>query len=583
MNSESLRKRFPETYANFFIGNDLVASAPFSFHWGPGSVGERQKLLRTRVKIPLRCYAGLRSIPGKDVRFGEALMFDQAEGKFKSVAFEKVNKESAATAAEIRAYLDAAGYAGGVEIAVLSEAPRGYGLGFSGSFGAAVAAGALVLAGKFSAKDLTGSEFEGSPMFKKLHNCAWKLDFIPRYGNTSGENAYLALAPVGMGHFLCETFDVEEGPSALNAASVHGRIVRDHSGKPIHPAALPVDFCVVYSGLPTDTRQVEMFKGADRRALEGCAVVAKDLLTGEDGKTKKFYVGKYAAKGASPYDAVVDAMLVLNIKTAETFQKLTKEGSGSSAVDELIENANLLRGVAAVAERQANFAEELAFRFRAARKADSERVGIMPCYTGKVGGSYVVVMRPGESRDTLDRALEGLRTLYPQAAVEYASWIDGEPLEGAKVEQHAAGGVHSPMVPKDTAVFRDGNGRTYAASYADIIKKETKGLLFDTVTMKVLLNGEQLTSKDIPSQSTAVEIFTRLLEKDDREVLSSNLPASSYARDKGLMAGKVIMPLKTFVEKATGKEIDLRIRGTSSSYSISLGACGIPVGTVSRR
>ena len=37
------------------------------------------------------------------------------------------------------------------------------------------------------------------------------------------------------------------------------------------------------------------------------------------------------------------------------------------------------------------------------------------------------------------------------------------------------------------------------------------------------------------------------------------------------------------VEAATGKEIDLRIRGTSSSYSISLGACGIPVGTVSRR
>jgi hypothetical protein len=56
--------------------------------------------------------------------------------------------------------------------------------------------------------------------------------------------------------------------------------------------------------------------------------------------------------------------------------------------------------------------------------------------------------------------------------------------------------------------------------------------------------GTKLTSKDIHSQNTTIDMMRLLLGNIGKEVSNSRLPISTYSQNKNELLGKIIIPIQ---------------------------------------
>lgn len=76
-------------------------------------------------------------------------------------------------------------------------------------------------------------------------------------------------------------------------------------------------------------------------------------------------------------------------------------------------------------------------------------------------------------------------------------------------------------------------------------------MIFDTTTRKIYFQGEKLTSDDVPSQTTIVDIMNILIDRMGEDVKNDGFPLSSYMKNKNEMLGKIVIPLIRFLETKT--------------------------------
>ena len=82
-------------------------------------------------------------------------------------------------------------------------------------------------------------------------------------------------------------------------------------------------------------------------------------------------------------------------------------------------------------------------------------------------------------------------------------------------------------------------------------------MLLDTIRGKIYIGGEKLTSKDIHSQNTAIDMLKILIENIGNDVSNSKLPVSTYSQNKNEILGKVVLPVKKLAHQYFGKELPL--------------------------
>ena len=145
--------------------------------------------------------------------------------------------------------------------------------------------------------------------------------------------------------------------------------------------------------------------------------------------------------------------------------------------------------------------------------------------------------------------------------LEYASWIDWYSDEWMRVEQDLSNDIFSEYLKSGSVIYKDNFGKSYIWDYNTILEKESKWLLLDCVEWKIYVNWKDITSKDLLSQSTTVEVLDCLISRFWETVTSKELPYSSYSTRRNQMAGKIIIPLKKLTKKYFGKEIDLECSG----------------------
>ena len=121
-----------------------------------------------------------------------------------------------------------------------------------------------------------------------------------------------------------------------------------------------------------------------------------------------------------------------------------------------------------------------------------------------------------------------------------------------------------------SVIYKDNFGKSYIWDYNSILEKESKWLLLDCVEWKIYVNWKDITSKELLSQSTTVEVLDCLVSRFWETVTSKELPYSSYSTQRNQMAGKIILPLKKLTKKYFGKEIDLECSGGLGWFNLIL-------------
>lgn len=183
------------------------------------------------------------------------------------------------------------------------------------------------------------------------------------------------------------------------------------------------------------------------------------------------------------------------------------------------------------------------------KQFENEEIGIFPFNTGKIGGSLFFVTKSKRSRATMQKVLDHLRQEGYIAHLDYASWRDGFSSDGVRVEQFISEKIYSDYTKEGNVFFSDSKGASYFGDYESIIENEKDCILLDTIRGRIYIRGIKLTSKDIHSQNTTIDMMKILLENIGKEISNSKLPVSTYSQNKNEILSKVILPIRKLAKE----------------------------------
>jgi len=209
----------------------------------------------------------------------------------------------------------------------LSEVPRGHSLGFSGTFGALLATGLFIITEKLEAHILRNdySAFLSSEIYKKIFLLAWKFDLISTYGSTTGHNALIAFSTSPLPTLrYTEHFTSDIAFEGLG--NLYGKFEPiGEKFKNAHHSEIMFDYGMIFSGIPTDTRQVEIFRKADSYEFDKIKEIITEDVLDEQSMNENIYFKKFLDKDCSIYHTMSDILSILGIKTVYLFKKMFRK------------------------------------------------------------------------------------------------------------------------------------------------------------------------------------------------------------------------------------------------------------------
>lgn len=84
-----------------------------------------------------------------------------------------------------------------------------------------------------------------------------------------------------------------------------------------------------------------------------------------------------------------------------------------------------------------------------------EKIGMVNCYSSKLGGSYMVILREDSNKKHFIETVEKLKTEYPDVQLAYSSRIDGISEDGLQIEQHLHQNIFSPYTQKSKFMYKN--------------------------------------------------------------------------------------------------------------------------------
>lgn len=579
MNSAELQKKFPEAYKDFFSTNDLILSGCFSFPWG-SIIGERSNNILIKSKIPLKNFVWIKEKNKTWVTYRNIKIFNILESTFQEHSLHSLGIDVPNITSIIEEFLEESGYSRWIEISWLSEISRGHSFWFAGTFFATLATGLFLFTGRISHATLSRyEEFSQSPEFKEIFLLAWKMELVVKYGNTIGQNVIHTLQnTANPSYFLAENNEWKE---LWDVYSKYVDIVKHYSEK-IISSTIPVDYLVIFSWVPTNTKIVEAVNKARWEKISKHWAFIREEMLGEEWMLKDIYIRRFADDERLIRQAYDDVIALSWVKTLELFIEMLANWYDEHAIDEFIGNIDKYRYTISLIEKLNSFSEDFVFYFRKNQNHYNEKFSILPIYSGKMWGGYLIVMRPTVSRGTLANTLQEMKEYYPNMEVEYSSYLDGNCEDGIIVEQFVSKSVFSTYVQADRVLLKKNSWESILEKHGAILEKENHGILIDTITNKIYLNGLKLTSKEIPSQNATADILNILFERIWEDISNKELPISSYSNNKNEMLGKIVIPLVKLIEEKLWKQLPFICKWEINNFYLKLNPTPIPIGIIKK-
>jgi hypothetical protein len=179
-------------------------------------------------------------------------------------------------------------------------------------------------------------------------------------------------------------------------------------------------------------------------------------------------------------------------------------------------------------------------------------------------------MKKGRSQTTLTKTLERLKSDGYNILLDHASWRDGYASNGVQIDQYISQKIYSEYTKAGDVFYSDSFGSSYSGNYDSIIQNETEGILLDTIGGRIYIQGKKLTSKDIHSQNTTIDMLKILLQHIGQEVSNSRLPVSTYSQNKNEILSKVVIPLRRITKEYFDQEVSLSCSGGITEYYLRL-------------
>ncbi len=555
-NTKSLQNHFPDVYRDFFSRNDLVVSWCFVLPWVREAWNDSKSYFRFKTSLPLKCYVWIKIRNDRNIIFSWVNSFDITLKKFEKVDYIKINKEEEKIINFLKKEFSKLWFSNWIEIEILSETARWHWLWFSWVTAAIISYWIYILSKNILWKDCLDM------YFKEIFSLSWKLDFISRYGDTFGHNSIFTLKPnKGVSCFFTDKVNITlENIDEIDDIYYEFKKINQNNN-----IDLPFDYFLVFSWMPSDTKQIEYYKRLEHLDNHISEFVRENIFSNE----KDIYLNNFS-NNDFVHDLKLNIINLQNLNALNLFYEIYKKPHDSWLVQDFINQINACRESVTFLESDSNFAKDLIHLFKNNKINHDEDIGVCQVYSWKFWWWYIVVTKLWSSRETINKTVEWLKSFYPNVEVEYNSYIDWLCEDPVRVEQYISKEIYSKYLDKNKVVYQDNKWVTYLWKYLDILENENKWLIFDMINSKIYFQSKKLTSKDIPSQNTTIEIITKLMENVWVEISNKEFSVSSYTWNKNEMLGKIILPLLKFIEEKTWEKLPLTCKWSITDFYLKI-------------
>jgi hypothetical protein len=580
MNTKSLQKEFKSEYEGFFAKHDLVLSACNSFPWNLWFWYNKNKI-HIKQKIPTKTYIWINIASENKIMINSVHSFDVLQQSFNIVEFKNINKKNNELMVFIQNYLEDQGYTKWLEIDFLSENPRGHGLAFSWTAGVLLATAIFLLLKKITLSDIKDYDtFTKSPIFEEIFQLWRKIDDISKYGNSIGNNCYVAMMNGGLPVVIfSEEYDTNAKKTEIKT---YKKPIKDFLKIKNDISELHLDYGIIYSGIENKIEHIhQLFSNTEEELLEIEKASLEILKDNGINKTKWFPFERIFEKHF--LQSLEDGFFVLNFKLLYMFKLLLQKGFDEQILIEFIQTINENNDLGMFFEKHNKIFPLYKFWFDHYKKNDDEIIWLFPINTSKTWWSFVFVAKHNKSRDTILNTIKKLQEIWHKNLnLEYASWLDGTGEDGIQIEQWINSEIFSAYIQKDQVYYKDNQWESYIGNYNEILAKNKTGLLLDMMHNKMYLNGKKLTSNDLCSQTTTINVLYQLMENIWADIANKEFEISSYSKNKNEMLGKIVLPLISLIEKETGEMFPLICKGSIYDFYMKLNPSIIKVAFVKK-
>ncbi len=544
LNTKTLQATFPEVYRRFFVPCQRVASASHSFLWAGEFSGFYDGLMLAQ-KLPLRLYIGFEFTTDGQISIDRQYeAYSVSAQKFETCTID--SRLSDILTDYLTQHFANLDDFTGLKVKFLAEVPFGHSLGSHGAIASAVA---LLLS--------------NSDNVMSCYPQAQTILAAIQSGHTSGVSAYLALAntasPVVFAHKT----------SGFWAKPLHELI--KHEKLP----AWPFDFALIYTGAQVNTESVVRASATSTAELDAIAHGVSGLL---HDQTERHYTKTY--------------MEMLNMTCGiciYSMSELFHKGPSRDRLEAFFNGLNQYQNMLLLLDVSTPIIDNLYSAIHAMANKQQNEVGsgVKVSGVGK-GGVMVCALPYGTYRDSIFTVISQTSVLTGASiCLDYASWIDGHDVEGGKIDQDLAKDHFSAFVSRDTVTIRQyHNGSIHLAMLTpEQLKHEIDkyDLLLDTVSGKVKVGGQVLTSKELPSQKATVIILSQLLQSANLMLANTDID-DSYGSNRYDLHGKIVIPLVKQIKQITGRDLNLTIKGDMyDHYELTIKPNNLLIGVIEEK
>lgn len=553
LTAKNLANTFYATYEKFQKSHSLTLAWNFSIPLNPIFWYDRpESLIIARQKTNIQCYIGIHFLPLKGVlQLGSAQLFTFESENFESIELSLLLDNSEELITYIKGYLWDILAETGLLINVLSESPRGYSLGFSGTFSWVLAESLYLIK---RGKDEDESSLRIRSEKDEIVHIANTLERILKPKDENGPISFQTLYAEG-GHSTF-VFRVNRSKKIRSLEKLNG--VQ-------HNLEHNFDYGVVYSWIPMTQSGYGYGEAETTGNLENWC------------KSKfGIHIPKNAYKNS-----------MLNLLTLENLEFLRKldtpiANPESPEISEILHSWNLLARSFEKLDGSSCFLDHI---WRIIERNDILKdtdIAILPIYTTTRWGSYIWYGKKWIARKNLYIAIQEARKRYPELNLIFDSTTHTASYSPeVRIISDLRGKGEIVIADSQKYLLHGHNSTEYIGTHDGRSLSRWK-LIVDQIARKIYIDGEGVNSKEILSQQLTIDLIERFISGWRDEIHASELPSSSYTQNKNEMMSKIVHPLIRTVMKRLGKNMRINCYGSTVDFTVRFEEIDVDIRTLKK-
>ena len=554
---------------DLFSSYELILSWHFWFNRFPEWISSTSNYISIKQKLKLKCYLWIKKVERKWIIFKDILMHNW-EDLFE-YDLDRFNRQYEKAIKFLESELKLWDKKFWYEVSIVSECLKWEWVWFTWTIMSLLISWIYYIENRLTIDLLSDyPKFQNSKIFKEINQLAHQWTIIAKYWNVWSA-FYTTLVEWSHPYvYLTDSKDWLDYKQVPNTIEYGKDISVLFNAEDYPMKTIPFCRALVYTGQKSDSSfAVWQKKFLEYSNMEYQKWFNALEVSEIDSKLKQWL------ENTNYYETKIKNLDNMSINILNLFEKVYKNWAKNRYIHWLIGLMNLINTLYNDIEQDFDITKD--FQNACIKNwVPIDTFWFSPVYTNKYWGNYLVIFEDDSDLEVLETVIESMKNNYPEIKIRESYDFETPAYEWLVIEQDITQNIGKESDEDLYVLINDKNEQKFV-SYTNINPKEQKWIYLDGVKNKIYVNWKVLTSKEIKSATTTIELFEHLLKSEDHKIKNNELWPSSFSSQQNQMDSKIIIPFVKYVKKKLGKEFLLECSGSLREFYISLWKTNIDI------